>query len=179
MAIPSEITAAHIKQAFDVLKNRKNLRKPTKYEVIYEGVRYPPKEVIREAHRICFGSEFDYFSGGDESNNFLIQRGFRVVLIDTDEEIPLYYVKKKRGNEQNISELSEVSLFETDLLDISKYQLEETEIDRIVKARLGHSMFKKQLHTIYKKCALCDIKQSELLIASHISHGANPIVKKD
>lgn len=168
MAIPIEITATHIKQAFDVLKNKKNLRKPTKYEVIYEGVRYPPKEVIRAAHRICFGNGLLRFSGGDESNDFLIRRGFKVVLIDTNEEIPLNYVRKKRENEQKILEINEGPLFDIDLLDINKYKLKETEVETVIKARLGHSMFKKQLHNIYKKCALCDIEQPALLIASHI-----------
>lgn len=165
MAIPVEITASHIEQAFELLKNKKNLRKPTKYEVIYKGVRYPPKEVIRAAHKICFNSEIGMFSGGNESNNFLIRRGFKVVLIGTDEEISIRYSQKINENDMNISD---EPLIDKELCELDDFELENTELNTIIKARLGHSLFKKRLYEVYKKCALCEIEQPELLIASHI-----------
>ena len=54
--------------------------------------------------KICFNSEIGMFSGGNESNHFLIRRGFKVVLIGTDEEIAIRYSQKIDENDMNISD---------------------------------------------------------------------------
>ena len=51
------------------------------YCLVADGKHFPPKYTIALAHRIATG-EFlssDRFSGGKESNDFLVRRGFNVV----------------------------------------------------------------------------------------------------
>lgn len=46
--------------------------------------------------------------------------------------------------------------------------LDETEKDSVVKARIGQSIFKRNLLAIEKKCRLCGVLDERLLVASHI-----------
>lgn len=46
--------------------------------------------------------------------------------------------------------------------------LDETEKDSVVKARIGQSIFKRNLLAIEKKCRLCGVSDERLLVASHI-----------
>jgi predicted restriction endonuclease len=46
--------------------------------------------------------------------------------------------------------------------------LDETEKERIVKTRIGQSMFKQKLLNQSKQCALCGVNDERFLIASHI-----------
>jgi predicted HNH restriction endonuclease len=47
---------------------------------VWGGQKFPPKEVIREAHRLIYGKPPRLkFSGGSETNNFLMARGFEIV----------------------------------------------------------------------------------------------------
>lgn len=55
-----------------------SLRKSTKYNLVHNEKNYPPKYVISIAHKFLTGIELDneLFSGGKETNNFLLKRGF-------------------------------------------------------------------------------------------------------
>ncbi|CRK83003.1 HNH endonuclease [Neobacillus massiliamazoniensis] len=46
--------------------------------------------------------------------------------------------------------------------------LDETEKERIVKTRIGQSLFKQKLLSQSKQCALCGVNDERFLIASHI-----------
>ena len=81
--IPKNITSSHIISAIgkidrDGVPPRRN---STGYDLLYNGRKYPPKYVVSIANRCPNGEELDYhkFSGGDETNNFLRQRGFEIV----------------------------------------------------------------------------------------------------
>jgi hypothetical protein len=52
--------------------------KSTKFDLVHEGKRYPPKQVVRVASEIA-GFPVDVFYGGPETNGFLRSRGFVVV----------------------------------------------------------------------------------------------------
>lgn len=81
--IPSEITREHILQALAeiVAKGVPRHRASTRFEILHEGRRYPPKYVVSLAARYTIGQEFDpsRFNGGKETNSFLDSRGFTVV----------------------------------------------------------------------------------------------------
>lgn len=55
-------------------------RSSTKFSLVFDGRRYPPKYVVSLAHRIATGHELDSesFGGGEESNSFLRMLGFKI-----------------------------------------------------------------------------------------------------
>jgi 5-methylcytosine-specific restriction endonuclease McrA len=81
--IPKTITREHILQSIKQINidgyDKKN--ESTKYDLLYNGVRYPPKVIISLAYKFVSGSphSVDDFSGGSESNNFLKVHGFSIV----------------------------------------------------------------------------------------------------
>ena len=85
--IPSNITREHIIRAISEIKRGEIPfhRESTKWSILYKGEHFPPKYVISLANRFAGGLELDpsQFSGGDETNNFLRERGFEIVEKDT------------------------------------------------------------------------------------------------
>ncbi len=81
--IPKTIKREHILKAIEQVDeegyDKKN--ESTKYDILYNGRRYPPKITISLAHIFVSGSPHpvDEFSGGAESNNFLKGLGFSIV----------------------------------------------------------------------------------------------------
>lgn len=99
--IPQTITAKEILRAVRHLDSQAvpARHKSTKYDLLYKKRRYPPKYVLSMASQFDSGKLLPTanFSGGDETNNFLIARGFTVVTksgsrpiaiapVDEDEE---------------------------------------------------------------------------------------------
>jgi len=84
--IPDSIDSSHIRSALKVIdtKGVPSARRSTRYDLIQGNKKYPPKYVISVAYRVQSGKEWpaSNFTGGDQSNNFLIARGFRVVRKD-------------------------------------------------------------------------------------------------
>jgi hypothetical protein len=84
MSISSEIERVHLLRAIQSLKKlgKKAIprrRASTRYDVRFEGRKYPPKYLISYAHKFVNGREWpNIFSGGSEANNFLIARKFEV-----------------------------------------------------------------------------------------------------
>lgn len=81
--IPSNITHEHIIRAISEIKKSKIPfhRESTRWSVLYNGEHFPPKYVISLASKFASGRELDpsQFSGGDETNNFLREKGFEIV----------------------------------------------------------------------------------------------------
>ncbi|UPM53660.1 AAA family ATPase [Gottfriedia acidiceleris] len=100
MSIPNNITREHIIKALEEIDQMgiENLRPPSKFELYFDGKRYPPKEVIRFANEIANGDDLYNFSGGDESNNFLLKNGFSIVLKGTDQTIGMDFSQTKGKN---------------------------------------------------------------------------------
>src|SRR6266498_3054153 len=86
--IPNSISRENILQAIEEI-NDKGIpvnRQAEKYLLNYNDFLYPPKYVISVASRFASNKELDsklfsgkLFSGGDEANTFLQNRGFQVV----------------------------------------------------------------------------------------------------
>jgi hypothetical protein len=68
---PGEIRAAA--RAYDA--NPAAFKAATKFAVIIDGKRYPPKAIIS----LATGLNVRMFSGGVESNRWLAKRGFEIV----------------------------------------------------------------------------------------------------
>ena len=82
VAIPPEITAAHIRQALRHIDENgvPPRRQATRFHLVYRSRQYPPKYVICVAAELGTGRALwpDDFGGGDEANQFLVARGFTV-----------------------------------------------------------------------------------------------------
>lgn len=104
MAIPKEILREHIIEAIRIADTLNELRPSTGYDLYYDGKRYPPKEIIRLASGVALGYDSLTFSGGDESNNFLINLGFSITLKNSVDFIGLNYVKNKRVLDKRLTE---------------------------------------------------------------------------
>ena len=81
--IPINITSSHITSAIREI-DRNGVpprRNSTRYDLLYDGQRYPPKYVVSIANRYANGVELNSydFGGGDETNGFLERRGFTIV----------------------------------------------------------------------------------------------------
>ena len=83
--IPANITRDHIIQAIKEIDangySEKNASR--KYDLLYNGKRYPPKVVISLANKFANGTVLDFsdFSGGEQfTNKFLKERDFEIVI---------------------------------------------------------------------------------------------------
>jgi len=83
MAIPREIKAVHVRRA-GVRIGRDGIpssRHSTRYDVVVDDERLPPKYVLSVACELATGRHLlpGDFSGGAEANGFLRQLGFAIV----------------------------------------------------------------------------------------------------
>jgi hypothetical protein len=88
--IPSNITRDHLIQAMEEIDKTgvPEDRASTKFYVGHNGKHYPPKYLISIANKYANGKVLDpgAFSGRDETNPFLSERGFEVILIPESEK---------------------------------------------------------------------------------------------
>ena len=85
--IPNEIGKEHILSAIKEIGKSgiPERRKSTKYDLVYNGKRYPPKYVISIANKYLKSNKLMYelpaneFNGGySEANKFIIALGFNI-----------------------------------------------------------------------------------------------------
>ena len=80
--IPKNLTREHILKAIKTIERNGTPkgRESTKFNLLYNGKYYPPKYVISLANKSANGIELPSgeFSGGTESNKFLINLGFQI-----------------------------------------------------------------------------------------------------
>jgi copper chaperone CopZ len=99
--IPLSITHGHVIKALEEIDANTipQGRESTKFVLVFNGRRYPPKYVISLANKFINGEELNpsEFSGGQETNNFLKRLGFDI------EEITLRRTKDKLKTPQNES----------------------------------------------------------------------------
>jgi 5-methylcytosine-specific restriction enzyme A len=87
LKIPQNITREHILQAIKEIENTGYPEKneSRKYDLLFNGISYPPKVVLSRANKFANGTLLDVsdFSGGEQfANKFLIERSFEIVLKD-------------------------------------------------------------------------------------------------
>lgn len=76
---PTEITKEHVLNAIEKIKSENiQLIPSTRYDVVIDGIPYPPKEVMRYAHAQLNGDKRWEYSGGQPTFKFLEQMGFEV-----------------------------------------------------------------------------------------------------
>jgi hypothetical protein len=87
VAIPKNINKEHIIKAIQQI-DRAGVpsRESTRFNLFYANRYYPPKYVISIANIFANGEEYSpsLFSGGDETNRFLIKLGFKIIESETN-----------------------------------------------------------------------------------------------
>jgi hypothetical protein len=53
-------------------------RESTKFDLLHDGKKYPPKYAVSLAFKFATGKELEGFSGGEETNGFLKSLGFEI-----------------------------------------------------------------------------------------------------
>ncbi len=100
--IPSNITREHVKKALEEIDagSIPPGRKSTKFVLIFNGKRYPPKYVLSLANKFVVGEELDpsNFGGGQETNKFLTRLGFEIAESSSS-----------RTNEESISPQNKIT----------------------------------------------------------------------
>ena len=103
MRIPDSITPSHIRAAIRIIDEAgvPPRRQSNRYDLRVGHKNYPPKYVIAVANRLANRAELHNFTGGRQSNSFLIARGFadirhkltgeRVFIEAEDEEDEKFY----------------------------------------------------------------------------------------
>jgi hypothetical protein len=80
MSLPSSITPGDIRRVLEEIDSHKlkipKNRRIKKYEIRDHNLKYPPKFVISNTRKPVIPASD--FSGGTETNNFLIRRGFEI-----------------------------------------------------------------------------------------------------
>lgn len=103
--IPKEINVEHILKAIAEIDRVGIRRKSTKYQLFYDGKRYPPKDVISLANKFANGRELkaNEFHGGNVANKFLERLGFLVEEIRKIDDLIRIYINIDNG--KNIQSL--------------------------------------------------------------------------
>ena len=81
--IPKKISRKHLLAAAEII-NREGvpkMRQSTRYNVLVNGSKFPPKYIISVAGKLATGKMISSqtFSGGAEANSFLRVRGFSII----------------------------------------------------------------------------------------------------
>ncbi len=98
--IPNNIKSEHILAALAEI-DRNGIppgRQATKFVIVYEGRKYPPKYVLSLAAKHATGTQLkpDSFGGGNEANSFLREKGFEVSAVDGGAATPFAIAKRAR-----------------------------------------------------------------------------------
>lgn len=77
---PKKITKDHILAGVSKIQTEKPELKPsTRWDVVIDGDRYPPKEIMRYAHQEMNGERIWEYGGGDATNKWLSTHGFEII----------------------------------------------------------------------------------------------------
>lgn len=77
---PEKITEEDVLKAAQAIDNdERAIRPSTKFDVIVNGKHYPPKDLMRLAHKNATGEYLWERSGGEPTNKYLTNLGFKVV----------------------------------------------------------------------------------------------------
>src|SRR5271155_2110689 len=78
----AQISTEHIRAAIEKIDSKgvPAHRASTKFEILFNSKKYSPRYVVSVAAKLATGKEppSNEFSGGEETNNFLRERGFEV-----------------------------------------------------------------------------------------------------
>lgn len=109
---PNKISQKHVLDAVArIQKEGLKLIDSTKYDVIINGRKYPPKEIMRLARFEYDGDDFWKYGGGSSTNKYLEKMGFKI--IDKGQSLPQNFKKssvseKKSSNYGKMKNLNTI-----------------------------------------------------------------------
>ena len=76
---PKKITKEHVLSAVKIIDEKGiELIQSTRFDLIVGEKAYPPKDIMRHAHKIMNGTYIWERSGGEPTNKYLIALGFEI-----------------------------------------------------------------------------------------------------
>src|SRR6056297_260099 len=76
---PEKINRKHVLSAIELIgEDNIELIPSTGFDVLINGEKYPPKEVMRYAHEQMNGEKILEKGGGEPTNNYLRELGFKI-----------------------------------------------------------------------------------------------------
>jgi len=135
---PEKITREDVIKAInDIEIGSIGYRKSTKYDILFRGRTYPPKDVMRQAHKYATG-EYEWIPGGGEpTNKYLKALGFEVVNKDLDKytwiethyDLVDYLIENENNQTQLIQLLKDLGITGFEDVDINNEPIPLNEID--------------------------------------------------
>src|SRR5699024_4570136 len=100
---PDKITREHVLKAIEEIdKGELDIPNSTIYDIAYNGKTYPPKATMRLAHKFAVGKHLWHRSGGETTNKYLKEMGFKIVEKDstnaTSQKINYWLFQSKYGD---------------------------------------------------------------------------------
>lgn len=152
--IPESITAEHVLAAIEdfMAGVHHDFADSTKYDLVVDGQRYPPKAILGLAAKRAAGKLLKPgdFSGGEDSKCFAILRSLGYV-VEPKRDVP-----SESTDDQLEAEIR------------ADPRLPETEKLALVKSRRGQGLFRDRVKAIEPICRVTGVNKDAFLIASHI-----------
>lgn len=135
---PEKITKEHVIKAIaEILEQNLEVRRSTKFDILYRGRNYPPKDVMRLAHEYATGEYLWIPGGGEPTNRYLKKLGFEIVKkdldrftwVDTHHDLVDYLLENENNQDHLISLLQELGITGFDDLGVEDKSIPLTEID--------------------------------------------------
>jgi len=83
---PEKIRLEHVLKAAELIDSGEyEITKSTGYDVVINGKKYPPKEIMRFAHEQATGEHLWKLSGGEPTNKYLKEMGFEITDKNEDD----------------------------------------------------------------------------------------------
>ncbi|HEY6170676.1 MAG TPA: hypothetical protein VIX80_00320, partial [Candidatus Kapabacteria bacterium] len=96
---PKKITKQHVLDAIKKIEQENvELNSSTGYDVIINDKSYPPKEVMKYAHKLMNGEFIWKENGGEPTNRFLKDMGFEIRLKNQSYDDCSYWVFQANPN---------------------------------------------------------------------------------
>lgn len=135
---PEKITREHVLKAIkDIDDEVVDTRPSTKFDILYEGKTYPPKDVMRLAHEYATGEYLWIPGGGEPTNKYLKALDFVIVdkgntkfsWVQTHKEIVSYLSGKENRQVELIELLQSIGITEFNDKDANNNDFPLNEID--------------------------------------------------
>lgn len=135
---PDKITREDVIKAINDIENGLiGYRSSTKFDILYRGRTYPPKDVMRQAHKYATGVYEWIPSGGEPTNKYIKALGFEIVNKDLDKytwiethlELVNYLIDNENKQVQLIQLLKDIGITGFDDLDVNDTPIPLTEIE--------------------------------------------------
>ncbi|MBC7523244.1 MAG: hypothetical protein H7239_02230, partial [Flavobacterium sp.] len=135
---PEKITREDVLKAINDIENGLiGYRRSTKFDILYRGRTYPPKDVMRQAYKYATGVYEWIPHGGEATNKYLIALGYEIIpkevnkftWIETHIELVDYLLENENNQVHLIDLLKGIGITGFEDLDTNDVSIALSEID--------------------------------------------------